>query len=766
MEKLDDETNKLLKSIIDKFSSEDRGTRERQIHRYQRLKLYWNNLSRIYWSEVAHDYKLANSAETNDDQAYYDRPVNVFKPFLETIIAALSIQIPAVICVPDDVDNPDDLSTAKAGDIIGEQIYKQNDVVFLWLQALYVHCTEGLIAMHHYPKESEEYGTYEESIFKDTQVDAYACPNCGAEIPDEIIKPSIPEGDVLELEIPPACPSCKAELSTDMDKVKIIVPKFSGTEKRNKARICLEVYGGLYVRVANYAKKQSDTPFLSFEYETHYVNALERYPRLRDKMPKNGSVYSGLTGSYDPFEQNARANPQYAGNIPENTVTIRNWWLRPSAFNVLNKEDCDRLKKKFPDGAKVVLVNELCADYDNEDLDSRWTISRNPLSDYLTHEPLGELLTNIQDIVNDLISLALQNIEHAVVQIWADPAVVNFEGQAQLEANPGLITPTKPQGTNKNISDAFFSTQAAALSPEVFNFYRIVQELGQFVSGALPSLFGGNPGNTSSKTASEYAMSKGMAMQRLQTPWKMMTIWWKTVFGKVIPQYMAEIVQDEKFVNRTEQGNFVNVFIRKSEINGRIGQVELDASDHVPISDEQKSEIIMQFMQLNNPAIMQAFASPENLPFIRKVIKIPEFRLPGEDDRQKQYEEINQLLAGEPIPSPTEEAEITIELPSVDIDELIDDHMVEAEICRGWLISAAGRLAKLENPTGYKNVLLHMKSHMDIIRQNVMAQQQLAAAATETTPDQESKTGNKPPKKSNEKNPKIEGEKDAQLPIQ
>ena len=134
----DDEISRLLKTVALHFDKEDRATRERQIRHWRELKLYWNNLSRIYWSATAHDYKIFNNTLTNTDtdQDYYDRPVNVFKAFLETIIAALSIQIPSVVCLPADAENPHDLSTAKAGNKASEQIYKHNDAVLLWLQAL------------------------------------------------------------------------------------------------------------------------------------------------------------------------------------------------------------------------------------------------------------------------------------------------------------------------------------------------------------------------------------------------------------------------------------------------------------------------------------------------------------------------------------------------------------------------------------------------------------------------------------------------------
>src|SRR5260221_1430539 len=280
-----DEISALLKTVADHFTKEDSMTRERQIRHWRRLKLYWANFSQIYWSEVAHDYRIYNRDvnATDTDQDYYDKPVNVFKAFLETIIAALSIQIPAINCVPDDADNPLDISTAKAGDKISELIYKHNDVMFLWLHALYVYCTEGMIACYSYSDAKEEYGTYDKPKYKDEEVDSYVCPQCGARIPDETY-----EFDPQSAESEAICMECEAKLPQEMQKTKLKVPRLVGITKEAKSRVCLEVYGGLYVKISNTAKKQEDTSYLIYAYETHYANALECYPHLRDKVPHGG----------------------------------------------------------------------------------------------------------------------------------------------------------------------------------------------------------------------------------------------------------------------------------------------------------------------------------------------------------------------------------------------------------------------------------------------------------------------------------------------
>jgi len=63
-----------------------------------------------------------------------------------------------------------------------------------------------------------------------------------------------------------------------------------------------------------------------------------------------------------------------------------------------------------------------------------------------------------------------------------------------------------------------------------------------------------------------------------------------------------------------------------------------------------------------------------------------------------------------------------IELPSVEIEPDVDNHPIHIRMCKAWLVSEAGRLAKIENPDGYKNVLLHLKAHQEY-EAMMMAQQ-------------------------------------------
>lgn len=719
-----EDIQRLLRTVCDHFDQEDRATRERQIATYRKLKYLWDGISRIYYDSVAHDWRVYENRPEESDEAYYDKPVNVYRAYLESIIAALSITIPGIKCFPDDADNTLDLITAKAGDKIAELIYRHNDAPILWLHALFILCTEGMMACYHYPKEDESYGTYEEKQYENENVSAYVCPECGNQLSDEAFtnrekdefdpdEDDVALHDVILNKDEVICPECAAQLDPDLQKSNLIVERLVGTTHKPKSRICTEIYGGLCVKIANYARKQEDTPYLQFSYETHFSNVLERYPELRKKVGGNTNF-----GSYDNYERLARLNTQYNGEMPINTPTVRNIWLRPSAFNVINNEDdVKKLKKEFPDGAYVVIVNTTFAEACNESLDDCWTLSINPLADFLTHDPLGTLLVSVQEITNDLISLVLQTIEHGIPQTFADPSVLNFEQYKQTSSVVGGIYPTKPGRVGKSIGEAFHEVKTATLSGEVLPFSQNIQEMGQIVSGALPSLFGG--AIEGSRTASQYSMSRAQALQRLQNSWKLMTTFWKNIYGKCIPLFITEMKEDERSVELDSQGNFLNVFIRLAETQGKIGRIELEANENLPITWAQKKDVYMSLLELQNPQILQALAAPENLKNLSEAIGLNDFTIPGEDDRQKQLDEIKLLINSSPIEMPTMDpmtGQPTLqEVPSVEVDPDVDDHEIEADICRRYLVSEGGRLLKIENPLGYRNVLLHMKAHMQLI---------------------------------------------------
>ena len=823
--KFSEEEIKEILSVVDFCNDEDNVVRERQIVDWKRYKLMWEGINDIYFNAVAHDWRTF--PQTNDDgssdQSYYDKRINVFRAYLESIMAALSITVPPVKCFPDDAESSSDLSTARAGDKIAELIYRHNDIPILWIHGLFVFSTEGMVACYDYSDRSEKYGTYKKDITENASElhEITKCPLCeyiiednilppeeanvpndlsgggmdaapapdvmdeGIEppslapptapvpantelndippeaIPQEmngIIPPSVPPTPTPDMGIPPqippvppemgemgmspemggmdeaanevqgmigqdVCPNCHQLMMPQVTKENYTFVKIIGNTDEPKSRVCMKIYGGLNVKVPNYAKCQEDIPYLIKEEEINVVMAIQKYESLKGRGIKK--VLENIRGQagqvWNEYEQWGRLSPQYRGEYPENVVTERLAWLRPAAFNYLEEERADHFKKKAPKGMLVKMINDSFCEACEENLDDHWSLINYPGSDYLHFDPLGSSLTSIQEITIDLVSLVLQTIEHGIGQTFADPNVLDFKAYKETEVLPGGIFPAIPK-SGKALNDAFFEVKTATLSQEVLPFYQNVQQMGQLTSGALPSLFGGQLAG--SETASEYSMSRAQALQRLQNTWKTFTTWWKYCIGKAINIYIQELEYDERNVERRKDGSFFNTFIRRSELNGKIGKVELEANENLPLTWSQQKDVIMTLLQANNPMIQQFIMAPENLPLIREAIGLTDFFVPGENDVEAEYETIQLLLQSEPIPNPKMqdpnammEAEMT-GMPiqpmaaSIPVEVGIDNHVIRYEVCRNWLVSEVGRQTKVDNKAGYENVLLRAKEHL------------------------------------------------------
>lgn len=705
---LSDELKSSLKSIIQHFDKEDELVRQRQLAAAKKLKFYWNSFQRVWWSETAHDWRIYDQQFQSTDSNYYDKSINVFRAYIESIIAALSVTVPPIKCTPDDADNPSDIVTAKSGDKIANIIYKHNDSPLLWIRGLFVYCTEQLLAAYNYTDKKSEYGTYKVPKYKDEEIteSVPTCPLCGG---NEFDNEFQPDDESVELGLM-LCEQCQQQVQPEQIPNTRVVTKIVGEIDEPKARQCIEVYGTLNVKVASYAHHIKQSPYLRFSDEVHFSVAIDEFPQLYDEESDSFRIDPGATTGIDAFERWARLPPQYASEDTKNLVTINKWWLRPCAFNVENdKTKRDALKKRFPNGAKICYVNDEYVESENSSLDDHWTIARNPLSDHVHYDPIGQLLTAIQEITNDLVSLILQTIEHGIPQTFADPQALDFELYKKTEVAPGTIFPAKARG-GKGLGDYFYEVRTASLSQEVQPFGQKIQEFGQFVSGALPAIFGA----MESKTATQDTMSRSQALQRLQNTWKMLNFWWKDIFGKVIPQYIKDVKEDERHSMRDPQNknNYINVVIHKSELEGKLGDIELEAVDQLPLTWAQQKDIMMNLLQVANPEVVAALTSAENAPLVASAIGLNDFYIPGEDDRLKQYEEIAELLQSQPMPNP-----MTGEMDSsIQPDPLIDNHQNEAEICRKWLISEVGRQTKIDNLEGYMNVMLHMKGHIMILQ--------------------------------------------------
>jgi len=295
----------------------------------------------------------------------------------------------------------------------------------------------------------------------------------------------------------------------------------------------------------------------------------------------------------------------------------------------------------------------------------------------------------------------------------------------------------------------------------------LIGPVAQFLTGLFPAIFGGNMEDV--KTASGYALARDQAMGRLGLVWRRTKQFYADVLLLAVDCFRKNRPENAEIPLLGPDGVLDARMIRAADLKGNIC-VHPEADETFPRLKSQQRAVLQQLFSVNDPLIQEALTEPANIGYIKNVLGLSELVVPGEDSRNKQLREIQQLLASAPIVismhpsgvahagsledtpakpvvgatlgSPGEnggevsaggaspasalshgavvhESPVTnhkqspvLVLPSVPVDQLLDDHVVEFEECKRWANSEAGQSARLTNPAGFANVRAHTEAHL------------------------------------------------------
>lgn len=689
-----DELASALWSLVRDYERDDEDAHGRFMNEALKGEKYWANEQHIYFDSTAGIFQAANDSPDGSQ----DYEVNIYRANGESIIAAMSASLPKITFYPDDAENPDDVTTAEAYLRIATLLQKHNKAPLLLIRALCILYNQHFVAAYNYNDKSFKYGFYEVEEKQQVPITSIqsVCPNCGSPVQTE-------SQLCMECGMPYSAP----ETFEQTDMVEQVV----GITKEPKTRELLHVFGPMNVKIAPYVQELYDSPYLILKFERHPSLARNLFADIREKLEK-----SSAANTDEGIDERRYRAELYRGEH-DHLDTWTMVWIRPWAFDRwdVNERYAPYFKENYPKGVSAIFVNGVLTDIKDEDLDDHWTITQNPLASYIYSEPIGKSGIPVQDATNELVNLSMETVKHGIPQTFADSQTLNFSEYKKSTISPGMVFPVqKPSGGG--VGDGFFTTRTSTLSQEVKDLGEKLQQFGQLVTGAFPSIYGGVV--QGSRTASEYAQSRAQALQRLATTWTMVKQFWADTLGKACTEYANNLAHDEKEV--IKQGDsFVNVWIRKAQLNGRIGKIEPEIDEQLPTSLSQQRDVLMRLIELNSPDINPVLLMPENSTLVKTALGIKELKVPGHDDRMKQLHEIQEMLQSGPIDQIT---------PSIPIDETLDNHEIEATVCRDFLISEVGRDLRNTNPPAYANIYLHFMAHNQVVQmrlaQAMMMQEQ------------------------------------------
>lgn len=676
---LPEELQNALRGLVQHYMGVEKWPRRQEVMLARMQRFYERGDQHIYWN--ARNWVFAQAVggasiqmdESSVDMPHYVNDYNIYGPYERSLVAVLSQNPPGVNFDPDDPSASTDIDAAKAAEKFRHHVDKYNPRKELQSSIVRLFCTDGRVILWTRGEQNASKFGYND----DHQ------------------------------------------------------PKYGES---------IDTYGVLESKVPLTLNCMTDWPYAALCFETDITVSKHKYEFAAKKIQEGSGTLGEST--YERYArlgvlQGTRSLIQVAESF-KHLVTNNVVWLRPCAYEAAAKEMKDELTRIFPDGVRVTFVGGAYCGAVAESMDDHLAVAHPLPGDGQNRPSLLKAVVPIQDTFNDLMNLAKEIYDYCVPSTWIRSGGIDSESIQEQVSEPGTYrTIEVPQGLRTE--DCFYQEVAPTVPGDMQNAIQNLQgQLAQFVTGALPALFGGDMEDQ--KTASGYAMAREQAMGQMGLPWGAMQELYARAYQHAV-KCAAKNRDDNQKISVQVPGKrgvtTEEITIRElAEGNFR---TKPDTDTSFPETTAGKRQAFMQLMAeaATNPLLAQVLWLPANQELGKQLAGLEDLEMPGAESRDKQLQEIEELVKTKPIPpdpmavqqfaqdSATAKSQletgqmVTVPppnppgpQPSVAVDPDFDNHQFEYEVCVDWLNSAERREQnQLGNQAGVENVKLHALEH-------------------------------------------------------
>lgn len=662
-------------------------------------------------------------------QSYDDnnKETNIYLAFADTIVAALTAGLPSVRFEPDDPTDPGDVSAASGADKARRLIERGNDMPVVQQDKARYLFTDGRAAVYtRYVIDGQRFG--------------YQRPGANADLDDEL--------SYLPLE---------GDRGPDSSPADVELGPGSALPRGQEV---VEAFGVLEVKVPIQARTIDDCDYLQLAREFDITRMKTKYPEKADEI--QGMQTLAAESEYRRLARTSVMMGMRPSNMTNDAMTYQATeqltWARPSFFwEEKNKQLREWLWQAFPKGAMVAAVGKTFCEARNEGLNDHWSLIHARPGDGQHRPALGSPLIPLQEKLNDCMDLVHESFMHLIPITWVDSEAIDTAALNEIESKPKQYLKIKRKA-DKDIAGNFYTEEQIQIAEGLFVYIeKLFGEFAQFLVGAFPALFGGAAKNTD--TASGYAMQRDQALGRLG-------LTWRSIRSSYANEMRQAVQCTAQFRNGKMSGEVPGAGGIKERIaidpNDLKGNVRCfpDTDENFPESWVAQRAVWNNLMQqaATNPVLARILAVARNMSIAKDKAGLPELVVPGAAAALKQSGETELLLQSDPLPNPaiaqaqemlaaltatqgTPPEQITQlqqmisnlppMIPSIPIDEELDDHADEMNEIETFANSPEGIKARMENPSGFENLKLHYGLHAA-----AMAKKAAAAPPQEKPPSE------------------------------
>src|SRR2546430_1674637 len=655
-----------LRDLVLQYRQEGIVARRHEIRRIRQARLFWQGLQFAWWDPNDMNWHMPFESKSSDDRELQEMPryqfvTNFYQGFGLSFIAVLSQDVPSVRFYPQSSQSLQDIAAAKSASDVAQLIEQNNHVEELLTSIGYFLWTDGKLGAYvRYVADGQRFGFHDEQMLEAIEIplgeDVYTCPQCAKEIP--VTPPSLPAADTdastydgrPEGNVTKSCAGCGAELSeTNIRKAeRVTVPRVVGTRRVANGQEVISIAGGLELNTPVWANEMHEYPYLQWQTEVHRSKLKAAYPHAANKIETSPSQ-----GADDVYARVSRLSVEqglpsiHPGDALMNLITFDRTWLRPWAFYAVEDEATRaELLALFPDGCYVAFAGDAYCEARSESMDDHWRVLHALPGDGQNRPSVGDSLVQVQERYNVLSNMQAETYEYGIPPIYADPQVLDFDALANQVAEPAAHFPARAR-PGQPLAAGFFQPAAAQVPPDMLRHQQdLIGPVAQFLTGLFPAVFGGNMEDV--KTASGYALARDQALGRLGLVWRRMKQFYADVILLGVDSFRTNRPEDVEIPLLGPDGVLDARMIRPADLKGNIC-VHPEADETFPRLKSQQRGVLQQLFSVNDPVIQKALTEPANLGYIKNVLGLSEMVIPGEDSRNKQLREIQQLLASAPI---------------------------------------------------------------------------------------------------------------------
>ena len=648
----------------------------------------------------------------NDNSALYDYVLNFFQGDVDTFIAVLGGRSPNVQAQARDLANMDQVGRKIKADRTAAWLYSHWNIEELHPQLIRGIALYGtMFGYARYVTDPSRYGTSAQQSFSVAQValgDAYyQCPYCGTETPAAMAN-SI--GGMQGMGA--SCARCGHPLGPESlvqpESMATLVP--NAVTHTPNGSVELTLCNPAMITAPTWCRDLDHAPWMIYETEEEKGALIRAYPELREKL---------YSETYGVDGDAAKAMGAYTRNLitsPAGYVTDRNknrllhtlLWMAPTSYEYLDGDRDgtlrDFLMDKFPDGFRVPMVNgELIP---NRMMDERMTsvmsVCKPKPSEMIYADPYFDCMIQMQDCVNDSVSMIIEQAERSNPFVIADPEILNPDMLREFANVPGEFKFAKP-GSVGSLDKGFFRVPSAELDPMLINFIDKYVGWCREITGIVPAVFGAAQQGPE-QTAREAEIRRNQALMKLSMPWNQVRNFWAQTYENGI--YQAAKYSGGQMFSRSSQGNVEN-----TEIDGiwdlARGGFYMRCEESMPETIAQRRDWV--FNVLHMPPQVQAglgLKDPNNICKIQEAIGVSDWSTPGYQEIMRLQDIIAQLKSASPLPGMPDPmtGQPGPPQPSIPFDSFLFDPQLALQTVKEYLLGDDAKTLGMENPAGLANV--------------------------------------------------------------